>query len=281
MADADLDVSVIVAVRNGAATLEQCIDSVLGQEGCSIEFIIVDAMSDDGTQDIIESYGDRIAISIREPDGGISQAWNKALSIARGEWCLFLGADDYLLGSIALSALLACARGAPPGTVIAHGGIERIGGLEASRHHPAPNDLRTHISSGRMIPHQGALHSTAALRRAGGFDETFSIMGDADALLRLLHAGEGVRCPGTVAAMRIGGLSTSRDWQHVLAAERFRLMRRERGLVYATGFRMFYGSIQSLVQTLEQTVLLALGVGRGQRILVRARRLVRRPAKRY
>ena len=281
MTESDVDVSVIVAVRNGAATLAQCIDSVLAQAACNVELVIVDAMSDDGTKEIVESYGARIAAYIREPDGGISEAWNRALDVARGEWCLFLGADDYLIASSALSSLLACARDAPRGTVIAHGGIERVGGMQPSKHHPEPSDLRAHIASGRMIPHQGVLHSMGALKCIGGFDVSFQIMGDADALLRLLRIGEGVRSAGTVSAMRIGGLSTSSEWQHVLSAERFRLMRRERGLLYAAVFRMLFGCAQALVRITEEAVMVWFGVDRGQRILVRVRGLVRRPAKRY
>lgn len=69
-----MDVSVIVAVRNGASTLSQCIDSVLAQTGCTVALIVVDGMSTDATAEIVSGYGDRVTYSIREPDVGIYDA---------------------------------------------------------------------------------------------------------------------------------------------------------------------------------------------------------------
>ncbi len=89
-------VSVLTVVRNGEATLGRAIESVVCQLDAQSEYIIVDGASTDGTLDIIRSHADRLACWISEPDRGIYDAMNKALSLARGDWVIFLGADDVL-----------------------------------------------------------------------------------------------------------------------------------------------------------------------------------------
>jgi glycosyltransferase involved in cell wall biosynthesis len=89
-------ISVLTVVRNGAATLNRAIESVVGQLNDDIEYVIVDGASTDSTLEIIKAYEDRIAFWVSEPDHGIYDAMNKALAFARGDWIIFLGADDQL-----------------------------------------------------------------------------------------------------------------------------------------------------------------------------------------
>ena len=83
-------------VRNGEATLRRAIESVVCQLGDNAEYVIVDGASTDGTVDVIKAYADRLAYWLSEPDRGIYDAMNKALRLARGDWIIFLGADDEL-----------------------------------------------------------------------------------------------------------------------------------------------------------------------------------------
>ena len=87
-------VSVITAVFNGGGTIRGCIESVLEQDYPHIEHIVIDGGSTDGTVDVLREYDNRIALWISEPDGGVFDAWNKALDLAHGEWIAFVGADD-------------------------------------------------------------------------------------------------------------------------------------------------------------------------------------------
>lgn len=88
--------SVITVVRNGAATISQTLDSVRAQCQADFEHVIIDGASSDGTLDIIKAYqGDQLRW-VSESDSGIYDAMNKGVAIARGEWLLFLGADDVL-----------------------------------------------------------------------------------------------------------------------------------------------------------------------------------------
>jgi glycosyltransferase involved in cell wall biosynthesis len=90
-------VTVATVVFNGAAVLEHAITSVLQWQHDLVEYVVVDGGSKDGTVALLERYDDQIDSWISEPDRGIYDAMNKALKMARGEWVIFLGADDVLL----------------------------------------------------------------------------------------------------------------------------------------------------------------------------------------
>lgn len=96
-------VSVITVVRDGAATIACTLESVRSQCDVDVEHVIVDGDSLDGTVEIIKAYRRDRLRWISEPDQGIYDAMNKGISLARGEWLLFLGADDILADASVLA----------------------------------------------------------------------------------------------------------------------------------------------------------------------------------
>ncbi len=87
-------VSIIIPVRNAEATIGGCIDSVLSQTYQNKELILVDGLSDDETQNIVQKYIGKIACYLREKDNGIYNAINKGIGQCKGDWIYILGADD-------------------------------------------------------------------------------------------------------------------------------------------------------------------------------------------
>jgi glycosyltransferase involved in cell wall biosynthesis len=86
-------VSVITPCYNSAATLEATIQSVLSQTYPTIEYIIMDGASRDGTRDIVQKYESRLTF-VSEPDRGQSDAINKGWRRAGGDILAWLNADD-------------------------------------------------------------------------------------------------------------------------------------------------------------------------------------------
>jgi glycosyltransferase involved in cell wall biosynthesis len=103
-------VTVITAVYNGARSIERTIASVIGQTFPSFEYIIIDGGSDDGTTELLEKYDESIDYWVSEPDHGIYDALNKGITVARGEWLYFLGADDSLAGADVLASVFSRRR---------------------------------------------------------------------------------------------------------------------------------------------------------------------------
>lgn len=88
-------ISIITVVYNGSKTLEQTIQSVCNQTYKSIEYIIIDGGSTDGTLDIINQYKDNINFWLTEPDKGLYDAMNKGISYAKGEIIGLINSDDW------------------------------------------------------------------------------------------------------------------------------------------------------------------------------------------
>jgi glycosyltransferase involved in cell wall biosynthesis len=89
-------ISIIIVVYNAEPTIANAIDSVLHQTYTNIELVIIDGLSSDKTVSIVKNYANKIGFFISEKDNGIYDAMNKGIAAAKGEWVLFLGADDCL-----------------------------------------------------------------------------------------------------------------------------------------------------------------------------------------
>jgi len=86
--------SIVTVVYNGVKSIEATINSCIQQNFDSKEYIIIDGLSKDGTLDIIDKYRDNINVFVSEPDGGIYHAMNKAISLAKGEYLIFMNCGD-------------------------------------------------------------------------------------------------------------------------------------------------------------------------------------------
>lgn len=91
-------VSILVPVYNGAPYLRECLDSVLSQTHANLQVVIVDDGSTDASAEIAEGYaaGDARVEVHCQPNGGVSAARNALLSHVRGEYFLFVDADDWI-----------------------------------------------------------------------------------------------------------------------------------------------------------------------------------------
>ena len=87
-------VTVITVCFNAAETIEKTIRSVLDQTYPSIEYIVVDGASTDGTMGIVSRYTEHIDKIASERDDGIYDAMNKGTRLATGDVVYFLNADD-------------------------------------------------------------------------------------------------------------------------------------------------------------------------------------------
>ena len=98
-------ISIVTVVYNRCQTISSAIESVLGQSCDSIEYIVIDGMSTDGTDAVVDRYSDRISKVIREPDEGIYDALNKGILAATGDVIGFVHADDMLNNSDVISKI--------------------------------------------------------------------------------------------------------------------------------------------------------------------------------
>jgi len=89
-------VTVAIPAYNAERYLGETLASVFAQTVEPYEIIVVDDGSQDGTEAVVRSFGDRICY-IRQNNQGISGARNTAIREAAGDWIAFLDADDLML----------------------------------------------------------------------------------------------------------------------------------------------------------------------------------------
>ncbi len=90
------NISIITVTYNAALVLPGLIESLRLQTNRDFEWVVVDGASTDATVEMIRSAEDVVSSWISEPDCGIYDAMNKAVSLASGEYYLVCGADDRL-----------------------------------------------------------------------------------------------------------------------------------------------------------------------------------------
>lgn len=89
-----MKVSVIIPAYNCEKRIEKCIASVLNQNA-DTEIIVINDGSTDGTESVLESFGEKIILkSIK--NAGVANARNIGLAVASGDFVMFLDSDDTL-----------------------------------------------------------------------------------------------------------------------------------------------------------------------------------------
>lgn len=220
--------SIIIAVFNGKATLQQCIDSVTQQTCLSKELIIIDGGSTDGSVDLIKTNQEKLAYWVSEPDRGIYNAWNKGVAQARGEWICFLGADDYFWDATVLERMAAHLAKLSAGIRVAYGQIMLVN-ADGELRLPVGDSweqVKERFKEFMCIPHVGTMHRRILFEQLGKFDESFRIAGDYEFLLRELSTGEAAFMPDIItAAQRHGGISTESAHYSMVLRETWRAHR--------------------------------------------------------
>lgn len=205
--------SIITIVRNDESHIGRALESGLHQTHPSIEYIVKDGQSTDGTMAVIEHYRDQLAQCISKPDKGIADAWNQALEHAHGDFVVLLNSDDEL----------------DPGLVAA--AIDRLSGSHADLAYgntKVVDDQSGHVKNvvGRWKParlwqgigflHPGVVCTRRVYDQIGGFDPKLRFAMDADWLLRAHGAGFRFVSHGQWSTMANSGVSNT-QW---LAARR-------------------------------------------------------------
>lgn len=177
--------TIITATYNSGETLERYLKSVVSQLNDSCELIIIDGGSSDNTVEIISNYSQYLSYWISEPDKGVYDAWNKAITVSKGEWITFIGSDDELcpgaitkyfefINSSNQNEDLICGKinlirksGLPPKIIGEPWNWERLKYRKWSLAHP------------------GMLHHRNLFKKNGMYDINYKICGDVEFLVRI------------------------------------------------------------------------------------------------
>jgi len=203
-------VTVITVVFDGARHLRGAIDSVLAQTYPSIEYIVVDGGSTDGTIEILRAYDRRIDYWLSESDAGIYDAMNKGIRASTGTLIGILNADDCYTPYAVEKAVAALSD---PQTGYCYGWVRLVDNnrRDCGLVKPVPR----HLFGKRVLRETPLPHPTMFVRRSvyetlGGFDGRLALAGDFELIARIHAAGVvGVEIPEVLVEFRLGGSSRS------------------------------------------------------------------------
>jgi glycosyltransferase involved in cell wall biosynthesis len=197
--------SIVVATWQAASTLERCLQSTIAQEFTDWELLLADGGSSDGTVDLLGKYQQHIAWSRSEKDDGIYDAWNQALSHARGEYVCFIGADDAWVDSDALARIFA-AIGAQEYDLVTSRGLFSNSDTGKSFTFGSAWDYNR-IGPRIIVCHPGLLHRRTLFIDYGLFDTRYRITGDLDFLMRLPQGLRTLHVESTSMVIEMAGVS--------------------------------------------------------------------------
>jgi glycosyltransferase involved in cell wall biosynthesis len=191
------DVSVVMSIYNAGDALARTVASVLAQEDCDLEFIIVnDGSTDSGGQvlDEFASADSRVRV-IHQANTGLTRALIRGCLLARGEFIARQDADDISLpGRLARQVKFLRAS---PGHVAVSCQAEFIGpqGEFLFRTTTDEVTLNRHLSETSSAltgpPHHGsAMLRAAVYRDVGGYRDAFYFAQDLDLWARLAERGQ-------------------------------------------------------------------------------------------
>ena len=179
--------TIITPTLNASGTLEETICSALGQGGES-EHLIMDGGSADRTLEVARAFPHLTVHSAR--DKGLYDAMNRGAFFARGEWLIFLQADDWLPVGTLASYREAIAKN--PNTEIVTGSAEAVRQVGEDlwetqwRRTGEENKILTveNIALGEPMLNARAIRKSL-FRKVGPFDLSYSLASDRDFLLKL------------------------------------------------------------------------------------------------
>jgi glycosyltransferase involved in cell wall biosynthesis len=195
--------SIITVCLNAEQTIRQTIDSVIGQNYPHIEYIIIDGGSDDSTLSIIEEYHGQISTVVSEADNGISDAFNKGIALATGDYIGIINADDYYEPTTFKTIADIIGHNHYPDVI--HGSLRYI-----------PSSGASYIENpdiGRIWDYMSVFHPTMfvsnkSYQTTGGYRLDFKYAMDSEWVHRSVAADINFhRCSSIVSNMRLGGAS--------------------------------------------------------------------------
>jgi len=97
--DQPIKLSVCIPTYNRAAFIGETLESILSQTNGSIEVVVADGASTDGTLEVVASYQKRFSNLIYHRGAqnmGVDRDMATAVELARGEYCWLMSSDDLI-----------------------------------------------------------------------------------------------------------------------------------------------------------------------------------------
>jgi glycosyltransferase involved in cell wall biosynthesis len=200
---------VITICLNAEPTIGRAIASIHAQRDVDFEHVVVDGGSTDRTLELVRDALRPTDFLLSEPDRGISDALNKGIALAAGEFIQFVHSDDWLAPNQLAIALAAIEQ---TSAEFVFGDLRFYEQGRPSFHYFGEPNYPAIID--RRMPnlnHPTVLARRACFERIGLFDLRYRCAMDYDWFLRLHRAGgRGIYVPAICGNMSHDGVSNQR-----------------------------------------------------------------------
>jgi glycosyltransferase involved in cell wall biosynthesis len=201
-----MKISIITVCFNTEKTIEQTINSVLGQTYKDIEYIIVDGISKDNTLKIVGKYMKKISKVVSEKDKGLYDAMNKGVRIAKGQVIYFLNADDVLVNKNIIKEV--AKEFEKEDFDLVFGDVEFYYPKENKKVKISRNASLNDLKNGNMPPHQGSFVKKEFLIKHP-FNLKYKSSADFDFFCNLLKEKPRIKkINKIISRMIVGGVSS-------------------------------------------------------------------------
>ena len=191
VANAELSISVIIPTYNCDRYIAQAVESVLQQQNCHYEIIVIDDGSTDATEEVLQPYQNQIRY-LKQQNQGVAAARNHGINVAQADLIAFLDADDYFLPhKLARQGEIFSQR---PDLGIVHSGWQRVDTEGNKLLDVCPWQRIPELNLETWLRYKPVLPSAMMFRRewlqyVGGFDARFPPAEDTDLVLKLALKG--------------------------------------------------------------------------------------------
>lgn len=205
-----MKISIITVCYNSAKTLEDTIQSVMGQTYGDIEYIIIDGASTDGTLQILNKYKEDIDVLVSEPDKGIYDAMNKGIAKATGSIIGILNSDDVFFDNHTIQKVVDAFN--TSGAEAVFGNLYYVKADDTNsvvRFWKSSPYKANGFSKGWHPAHPAFFVKKNVYEKYGVFDTTFNISADFELMLRFIakHHIKTFYTSTVFVRMRVGGAS--------------------------------------------------------------------------
>lgn len=182
-----MKISIVTISFNQKKYLTECIESILTQKGCELEYIVVDPGSTDGSRAVIESFGDRI-VKVFEKDNGPADGLNRGFVRATGDVYGFINSDDYLLPG-ALKAVADAFKSADQNMFLTGGGFTENELGTRTRIYPNELTLAGMLHRSDVMFQQATFFPASLYKLIGKFNTSNATCWDYELFLKFLLIG--------------------------------------------------------------------------------------------
>jgi glycosyltransferase involved in cell wall biosynthesis len=195
------ELSVVIPTRNRWPLLQRAIDSALAQHDVSLEVLVVDDGSSDGSAERAEAIVDPRVRVIRQQHQGVAAARNRGIERATTSWIALLDDDDLWAPDKSRRQLDALAEQEAEIAYTSQVVVDDSLAFKRILKAPAPGGLLdTLLGSNAIGTPSCVIASRDALIAVGGFDASFSVLADWDMWLRLCAGRRAAACSQTLVA---------------------------------------------------------------------------------